>query len=92
MYLKIIEDYINKLTKEDIILFAFNNNIILKPIEADYLYKTIKLDYKQLLSNNYNEIFVKAKEYVNQNKLEKIYNLFLEYRIKYQKYLKRIEN
>ena len=92
MYLKIIEDYINKLTKEDIILFAFNNNIILKPIESDYLYKTIKLDYKKLLSNNYNEIFEKAKEYINQNNLEKLYNLFLEYRIKYQKYLKKIEN
>ena len=31
MYLKIIENYINKLSKDDIILFAFKNNIILKP-------------------------------------------------------------
>ena len=86
MYLKIIENYINKLNKDDIIIFAFKNDIILKPNELDYLYKIIKKDYKILLSNNYQEIFNKSKDYINENNLKKIYNLFLDYREKYKSY------
>ena len=83
MYLKIIENYIKKISKDDIILFAFKNDIILKPNEVDYLYKTIKNDYKILLSNNYQEVFDKAINYIDKNNLKKIYNLFLDYRAKY---------
>lgn len=86
MYLKIIENYINKLSKDDIILFAFKNNIILKPNESDYLYNVIKNDYKILLGNNYNYVFNNAKNYIDSNKLKKIYNLFLDYREKYKFY------
>ena len=83
MYLKIIENYLKKLNKDDIILFAFKNDIILKPNEVDYLYKTIKNDFKILLSNNYQEVFDKAINYIDKNNLKKIYNLFLDYRAKY---------
>lgn len=86
MYLKIIENYINKLSKDDIILFAFKNNIILKPNESDYLYNVIKNDYKILLGNNYNDVFNNAKNYIDSNKLKKIYNLYLDYREKYKFY------
>ena len=42
MYNKIIENYLTKLTKDDITLFAFKNDIILSPNEVDYIYNIIK--------------------------------------------------
>ena len=86
MYLKIISNYINKLTKDDIILFGFKNDIILNPTEVDYLFITIKNDYKILLSDNYMELFNKSKNYIDNKKLKKIYNLFIDYRHKYKNY------
>ena len=84
--LNIIEKYIQKLTKEDIILFTFKNNIILKEEETDYIYKIIKEDYKILLSDNYQSVFMKANNYLEKETIKKLYNLFLNYREKYQNY------
>jgi len=87
MFFKIIENYINNLNKNDIILFANKNNINLSNKELDYIYNTIKNDYKLLLSDNYNIIFKNASNVINHDKLKKIYNLFLDYRNKYINYL-----
>jgi len=87
MFFKIIENYINNLNKNDIILFANKNNINLSNKELDYIYNTIKNDYKILLSDNYNIIFKNASNVINHDKLKKIYNLFLDYRNKYINYL-----
>ncbi len=87
MYNKIIENYISKLTKDEIILYAFKNDIILNPNEADYLFNIIKNKYKILLSNNYEIIFKEANNYISENNLKKIYKLFLDYRNKYKSYL-----
>ena len=82
-----LENYLKKLTKNDIIVFANKNNIILNNQELDYIYNTIKDNYQILLSPNYNLIFDKAHDFIRENNLKKIYNLFLDYRNKYQKYL-----
>ena len=87
MYNKIIENYISKLTKDAVILYAFKNDIILNPNEADYLFNIIKNKYQILLSNNYEIIFKEANNYISENNLKKLYNLFLNYREKYIKYL-----
>ena len=87
MFNNVIENYISKLTKDDIVLFAFKNNIILKPNEADYLYNVIKNDYQILLSNDYQNVFNKAKNYLDEKTLKKLYNLFLDYRDKYKNFL-----
>ena len=88
MYNKIIENYISKLTKDDITLFAFKNDIILNPNEVDYIYNILKNKYQILLSNNYEIIFKEANNYITNNNLKKIYNLYLDYRNKYKNYLK----
>ena len=84
MYNKIIENYISKLTKDEIILYAFKNDIILNPNEADYLFNIIKNKYQILLSDNYEIIFKEANNYISKNNLKKLYNLFLDYRAKYK--------
>ena len=87
MYEKIIENYINKLTLNDISFFALKNSINLNDSELDYIYKVIKKDYKILLSNNYESILIDAKNYLSEDNYKKICNLFLDYRNKFQSYL-----
>ena len=87
MFLKLIENYINKLTKNDLILFVNNNNIILNNIELDYIYNVVKKNYTKLLSDDYEKVFENAKSYINKDSLKKIYNLFIDYRLKYKNYL-----
>ena len=87
MFLKIIENYIKNLTKNDILVFAKNNNIDLNNQELNYLFNVVKNDYKVLLSNDYEIVFENAKGYIDEDKLKKIYNLFIDYRHKYQNYL-----
>lgn len=83
MFFNIIENYIPKLTKNDIVLFSNKNNINLCSNEVDYIYNVLKKDYKILLSNNYNVVFESASKIIDNQKLEKIYNLYLNYRKKY---------
>ena len=52
----IISNYISKLDKNNITYFALKNDIRLNDNELDYVYKTIKNDYKILLSNNYESV------------------------------------
>ena len=87
MYEKIIENYINNISLNDITYFALKNNINLNDQELDYLYKTIKEKYKVLLSNNYEIVLNEAKKYLTIDNYKKIYNLFLDYRNKFQMFL-----
>jgi len=87
MFYNLIINYINKLTIDDIKKFSITNNIILNDNELNYIYNVIKKDYKLLLSNNYNIVFNNAKDYIDETKLKKIYNLFIDYRSKYLNYL-----
>ena len=86
MYNKIINNYLSKLTKDDITLYAFKNDIILNPKEVDYIYNILKNKYQILLSNNYEIIFKDATNYITNNNLKKLYNLYLDYRAKYINY------
>lgn len=88
MYELIIVNYINNLNKDDIVYFALKNNICLNDLELDYVYKTIKKNYKVLLSDNYQIIFNEGKNYLTSDNYQKICNLFMEYRNKFKSYLK----
>ncbi|MBQ8472759.1 MAG: hypothetical protein IJ501_04585 [Bacilli bacterium] len=88
MYELIIVNYINNLSKDDIVYFALKNNICLNDLELDYVYKTIKKNYKVLLSDNYQIIFNEGKNYLTSDNYQKICNLFMEYRNKFKSYLK----
>ena len=85
MFNKIIEKYIKKLTKEDIINFSNNENIILNDNEIDIIYNTIKNDYKSLLYSNNKIIFNDLKNKINPNAYNKIIELYTFYKNKYMK-------
>ena len=76
---KLIEHYINKLTKEDIIEFSIKNDIILNNDELIYLYKIIKEKYKILLNGD-TSIFNEIKDNININTYNKIIELYNKYK------------
>ncbi len=87
MFNNLINKYLNNLSREDILNFSLKNNIILEDLELDYIYKTIKEKYQILLSDNYDVIFNEAKNHLSNINLKKIYNLFINYRLIYQKFI-----
>lgn len=76
---RLIEHYINKLTKEDIIDFSIKNDIILNNDELIYLYKIIKEKYKIILSGD-TSIFNEIKDNININTYNKIIELYNKYK------------
>lgn len=76
---RLIEHYINKLTKEDIIEFSIKNDIILNNDELIYLYKIIKEKYKLLLNGD-TSIFNEIKDNININTYNKIIKLYNKYK------------
>ena len=47
----LIETYINKLTKQDILNFAIKNNLKVTDEELNFVYNFIKYNYKTVLNN-----------------------------------------
>ena len=47
----IISNYVERLTKEDIIKFANMNNLSVSDSEIDFVYTFIKRNYKNVLNN-----------------------------------------
>ena len=88
MYEKVIENYVKNLTKNDVYMFATSNNIILNDKEFDYVFNTIKYNYKFFLGNDYMLIFNEAKNFLRKENYDKIYALYLNYREKYKDLLK----
>lgn len=83
----IISNYISKLDKNSITYFALKNDIRLNDNELDFVYKTIKNDYKVLLSNNYERVFDEAKNKLSLENYDKLYKLYLVYRNMYEGFL-----
>jgi len=75
---KIIKSYINHLTKDDIMLYAKNNNIFLNDNELNIIYSNIKNNYEEL---KINPLYVlnKYKNELNINTYNKLYELYTIY-------------
>ena len=82
-----ISNYISKLDKNNITYFALKNDIRLNDNELDYVYKTIKNDYKILLSNNYESVFNESRNKLSSENYDKLYKLYLVYRKMYEGFL-----
>lgn len=83
---KIIKNYINNLTKEDIYNFAYKNNITLNDHELNYIFKIIKEKKSDILYNP-EPIFKDLKNNINPSNYSKITSLYLIYKNKYQSLL-----
>ena len=92
MYELIIQNYINNLTKDEVLNFALKNNINLSLNELNYVFNVIKKDYKTLLSNNYEKIFINSKDFLTNENYNKIKALYLNYRANYGDMFKTLDN
>lgn len=84
---KIIQKYVDMLTKEDIVKFASFQNEILTNNEVDFLYNIIKKEWKTIIFGNYQVILSQYKNNLSVDKWNKIENLILEYKEKYKSFL-----
>ena len=84
MYEFMINNYFENLDKNKITYLALKNDIHLSDNELDYLYLTLKKEYKTLLSDNCQVIFDKAKSNLSDVNLQKLLNLYLVYRKMYE--------
>lgn len=84
---KLIKNYINKLTKSDIISFARKNDITLSDLEVDYIFYIIKNKYQEIMYGNPDNLFKELKNKTNPDNYNKIIKLFYIYKDKYQSFL-----
>ena len=78
----IIEKYINKLTKQDIINYTSKQNIPLTTTELDIIYNYIKTKYKDFLAGNREKIFEELEQKITPQTYQKIIELYNLYQNK----------
>lgn len=84
---KIIQKYVDMLTKEDIVKFASFQNEILTNNEVDFLYNIIKKEWKTIIFGDYRIILNQYKNNLSVDKWNRIENLIIEYKEKYKNFL-----
>lgn len=83
---KFIINYIEKIKKKDIIDFGLKYNINLNNTETDFIYENIKKNWRELVYGNPTPIFNELKK-IGPSNYQKIEELYIEFKNKYQNYL-----
>lgn len=83
----LIKMYLNKLTTEDIRLFAQKEGVHLSNEESTYLLQTIRMHYQELLYGDPTPIFNEAKKHLSENHVQIALKLYHYYKEKYQSFL-----
>lgn len=84
---KLIEQYVNRLTENDILMFAKKNGIELSSDELNIVYTHIKQNWKTIIYGNPRPILDDVKSKVSSLTYEKIENLYSRFYDKYKNYL-----
>lgn len=83
----IIQKYVNMITKNDIIDFASKQNIKITNNEADIIFEAIKNNWKTIIYGDYNSILNKYSNYFSTDKLNKMEELIILYKNKFQNFI-----
>lgn len=84
---RLIEQYVSRMTKNDIMVFATKNGIELDDEEVKIIYNHIKKDYKTIIYGNPREILDDIKQKFDTMTYNKIENLYINFKEKYKDYL-----
>ena len=84
---KLILNYVNKITKEDIINFGIKNGITLDCTQTDYIFYQVKNNWRTIVFGNPANIFNELKNKVDDKTYQKIKQLYFEFKNKYSSYL-----
>lgn len=88
----LIEEYVNRMQKEDVNKFALKQGIILNEEELNIIYTYIKKNYKTILYGNPKEILLEIKEKVSSLTYNKIENLYIRFKDKIDIFMKKIQD
>ena len=80
MNIYLLQEYINRLKKEDINNFALKQGITLEKYELDIIYKYIKEEEKKIIYGNSRGILDEIKEQVKPLTYSKIENLYMKFK------------
>lgn len=83
MNIYLIEQYIKKITKNDIYKFASGKKIKLTSEELDCIYNHVKKDYKTFIYGNQRAILDEIKKEVEPTTYEQLELLYLQYKDKF---------
>ncbi len=79
MYENIIKNYVDKLTKEDIINYSKKEDIFLNDNEINVIYDEIKNKWKQLYNGN-TRVITDLENKINNKAYNKLINLYNTYK------------
>lgn len=82
MNIYLLKEYINRITKKDIVNFASKENISLNNDELDIIYYYVKNHYKTFIYGNSRSILNEIKEKVRPETYQKIEMLYEKYKHK----------
>lgn len=82
--LKLISNYINKMTKDDVYNIAFNKGMILSDKEVDIVYAYVKNNYNKFLCGKINtsDILKDAKKHLSEENYNKFLVLYDQFKDK----------
>lgn len=83
MYEYLISQYVKKISVNDIINFGIKNNIDVSTCDAKVLLHYLINNYKELISDNPNNILKEIKRKIDPQTYDKAYKLYLNYRNQY---------
>ena len=79
MYENIIKNYVDKLTKEDIITYSKKEDIFLNDNEINVIYDEIKNKWKQLYNGN-TRVITDLENKINNKAYNKLIDLYNTYK------------
>jgi hypothetical protein len=88
----LIEEYVNRMKKEDVNKFALKQGIILNDDELDTIFTYIKNNYRTILYGNPKQILLEIKEKVSDLTYNKIENLYIKFKDKIDLFTKNIRD
>ena len=88
----LIEEYVNRMKKDDINKFALKQGIILNEEELDTIFTYVKNNYKTIIYGNPKEILLEVKNKVSDVTYNKIENLYIKFKDKIDLFMKKIQD
>lgn len=83
MYEYLIGEYVKKISVMDIVNFGIQNDILVSMADAKILQHYLVNNYKELISDNPNNVLKEIKRKIDPITYDKAYKLFIMYRNKY---------
>lgn len=84
---KLLKNYINKISIDNINSFALKNGANLSDKELKLIYKYVKNDWETIIFGNPSQIFDDLKENLTAKNYQIATNLFTSYKEKFKDYL-----